>query len=55
MLELGRATGIVAVTLFGFDVSLEAAHAVDRLRVFKSAAWYALTDGKLAESVETQL
>ncbi len=28
----------------GYDVSFEAAHNADRLRIFKSAAWYALTD-----------
>ncbi len=41
LLELGRATGLVAMALFGYDVSLEAAHSEDRLRIFKSAAWYA--------------
>jgi hypothetical protein len=52
LLELGRATEIVTVTLFGFDVSLEAAHAADRLRIFKSAAWYALTDGEVEKILE---
>ncbi len=47
LLELGLATGLVAMALFGFDVSLEAAHSADRLRIFKSAAWYALTDGEV--------
>ena len=51
-MKLGRATGLVAVTLFGFDISLEAAHAADRLRIFKSAAWYALTDGEVEEIIE---
>ncbi len=37
LLELGRATGIVAVTLFGFDVSLEAAHSADSMLIFTSA------------------
>ncbi len=49
LLELGRATGLVAMALFGFDVSLEAAHAADRLLIFKSAAWYALTDSEVLE------
>jgi hypothetical protein len=49
LLELGRATGIVAFTLFGYDVSFEVAHSADRLRIFKSAAWYALTDAELEE------
>jgi hypothetical protein len=45
LMELGRATGIIALTLFGYDVSLEAAHSADPLRIFKSAAWpgYALS------------
>jgi hypothetical protein len=51
-LELGRATGIVVVTLFRFGMSLEAAHAADRLRVFKSAAWYAMSDGEPGEVEE---
>ena len=49
LMELGRATGMVAFTLFGYDVSFEAAHNVDCLRIFKSAAWYALTDAELDE------
>ena len=44
LMKLGRATGIIAFTLFGYDVSLEAAHSADRLRIFKSAARYALTE-----------
>ncbi len=48
-MKLGRATGIVAFTLFGYDVFFEAAHSADRLRIFKSAAWYALTDAELEE------
>ncbi len=48
-MELGRATGLVAMALFGFDVSLEQAHSADRLWIFKSAAWYALTDDELDE------
>ena len=48
-MELGRATGMVAFTLFGYDVSFEAAHNADRLRIFKSAAWYALTDPEVDE------
>ena len=44
LLDLGKASGIVAFVLYGFDVSLEAAHSADRIRIFKSAAWYALTD-----------
>ena len=49
LLELGKAPGIVAFVLYGFDVSLEAAHSADRIRIFKSAAWYALTDEELEE------
>ena len=49
LLDLGRATGLVAMTLYGFDVSLENAHSSDRMRIFVSAAWYALTDEELQE------
>ena len=52
LLELGRATGIVAFTLFGYDVSFEAAHSADRLRIFKSAAHYALTLAELQEILD---
>jgi hypothetical protein len=52
LLELGRATGLVAMALFGFDLSLEAAHSADRLWIFKSAVWYALTCGELLEIME---
>ena len=50
LLELGKTTGIVAMTLFGFDVSLELAHAADRLWIFKSAAWYALQARKFFQT-----
>jgi hypothetical protein len=49
LVDLGRAVGLVAFTLFGYDVSFEAAHNADRLRIFKSAAWYALTDAEVEE------
>ncbi len=52
LLELGRATGLVAMALFGFDVSLEVAHSAERLRIFKSAAWYAFSDGEVQEIME---
>ena len=52
LMELGRATGIIAFTLFGYDVSLEAAHSADRLRIFKSAAYYALTEAELDEILQ---
>ena len=52
LIELGRATGIIAFTLFGYDVSFEAAHSADRLRIFKSAAWYALTEAELDEILQ---
>ena len=51
LLDLGRATGLVAMTLFGFDVSLENAHSADRMRIFRSAAWYALSDEELKETL----
>ncbi len=37
--ELGKATGIIAFTLFGFGVSLEVSAAADQRRIFESAAW----------------
>ncbi len=40
------------MTLFGFDVSLENAHSAYRMRIFLSAAWYALTDEELQEILE---
>ncbi len=52
VLDLGKgskASGIVAFVLFGFDVSLEAAHSADHIRIFKSAAWYALNDEEIEE------
>ena len=52
LLDLGRATGLVAMTLFGFDVSLENAHSADRMRIFVSAVWYALADEELQEILE---
>ena len=52
LIELGRATGIIAFTLFGYDVSFEAAHSADRLQIFKSAAWYALTEAELDEILQ---
>ncbi len=52
LLDLGRATGLVAMTLYGFDVSLEAAHSADRLRIFMSAALYAPTEEELQEIMQ---
>jgi hypothetical protein len=49
LLELGRATGICAMALFGFDVSLEAASTFERELIFRSGAWYALADGDIEE------
>ncbi len=49
LLELGRAAGIVAMALYGFDVSLEAASTNERERIFRSAAWYALADEDVEE------
>ncbi len=44
LLELGRAIGIVAMALYGFDVSLEAASTNERERIFRLAACYALSE-----------
>ncbi len=35
LLELGRATGIAAIALYGFDVSLEAASTTERERLYR--------------------
>jgi hypothetical protein len=35
LLELGRATGICALPLFGFEVSLEAASTIENERIFR--------------------
>jgi hypothetical protein len=49
LLELGRATGICAVALFGFDVSLDGASTAGRERIFRSGACYALADEEIEE------
>ena len=46
---LGRAVGLAAMVLFGYDVSLEDAAVKDRQRIFLSAAYYALTDEEISE------
>ena len=40
------------MNLFRFDISFEHAHKSDRLRIFKSADWYALTEGELSVILE---
>jgi hypothetical protein len=40
------------MNLFRFDVSFEHAYKRDRLRIFKSADWYALTEGELSGILE---
>ncbi len=37
------------MALYGFDVSLEAASTNERERIFRSAAWYALSDEDVEE------
>ncbi len=49
LLELGKATGIVAMTLYVFDGSLEASSTNERERIFRSAACYALSDEDVEE------
>jgi hypothetical protein len=42
LVDLGRAGAIVAISLYGFDVSLEDYQAeIDRNHIFLSAAYYA--------------
>jgi hypothetical protein len=49
LLELGRATGICAMALFGFDVSLEATSTMECERIFRSGVWCALADEDIEE------
>jgi hypothetical protein len=49
LFNLGRAAGLAAMVMFGFDVSLEDATYKDRQRIFLSAAYYALTDDEITE------
>ena len=53
-MTLGRACALVAVALMGPNIPLEEAGHEERLRIFKSAAYYALTDEKLEEILETE-
>jgi hypothetical protein len=43
LVDLGRAGAIVAITLFGFEVSLEDNAEIDRKSIFLSADYYALS------------
>ena len=52
---LGRACALVAVALMGPNIPLEEAGHEERLRIFKSAAYYALTDEELEEILETEV
>ena len=51
---LGRACALVAVALMGPNIPLEEAGHEERLRIFKSAAYYALTDEELEEILDTE-
>ena len=51
---LGRACALVAVALMGPNIPLEEAGHEERLRIFKSAAYYTLTDEELEEILDTE-
>lgn len=51
---LGRACALVAVVLMGPNIPLEEAGHEERLRIFKSAAYYALTDEELEDILDTE-
>ena len=51
---LGRACALVGVALMGPNIPIEEAGHEDRMRIFKSAAYYALTDEELKEILETE-
>jgi hypothetical protein len=51
---LGKACALVGIALYGPNIPLEEAGHEDRLRIFKSAAYYALTDEELEEILDTE-
>ena len=48
-LTIGKACALLGTAHFGQKIPLEEAGHEDRLRVFKEAAYYALTDDELAD------
>lgn len=52
LFNLGRATSLAAMVLFGYDVSLEDATADDRKRIYLSGAYYALTEEEISEIMQ---
>lgn len=53
-LSIGRACGLLAIVHFGPNIPLEEAGHDDRLRIFKDAAYYALTDEDLEDILNTE-
>ena len=51
---LGKACALVAVALMGPNIPIEEAGHEERMRIFKSAAYYALADEELEEILETE-
>jgi hypothetical protein len=49
LLTLGKACGLVAVAAYGDDVPMENAGHCERVQIFESAAFYALSDEELDE------
>ena len=54
-MTLGRACALVGVALMGPNIPIEEAGHEERLCIFKSAAYYALTDEELEEILETEV
>ena len=53
-LSISKACALLGIAHYGPNIPLEEAGHEDRLRVFKEAAYYALTDDKLADILDTE-
>ena len=53
-LSLGRACSVVAMAMYGLEVPLEEAEHEQRLDIFKSAAYYALSEDELEEILSAE-
>ena len=54
LLPIGQACALIGTVLLGPDIPLEDAGHADRLRIFRSAAYYCLDDADLSEILDTQ-
>ena len=52
LVSLGKAVSIIAPVLHGIDFPTEKSQHAQRLRLFKSAAYYALTDSEIDEVLD---